>query len=358
MNQSEQPPIPAPDPSAWLPVPLPLTEQTWPVGTKPVVSIICITYNHERFIRDCIDGFLMQETTFPVEILVHDDASTDHTADILREYADQYPTLFRLVLQTENQYSQGKLITPILFDMASGQLIAFCEGDDYWIYPQKLYEQEKVLRTRSDLTMVSHGCNRLTEGAGHLAPWLLTKGRGQKEYTDYDVLVGVFDLMHTWLVRKPCFDQHFLKMRMLVPVGDTPYNLYLLQNGGKGLSLEKLWSCYRQHPDGVWSPLSIFSQHLKHLVVYVVHIGFYGAKYADALKILAKKRRIELASTLTHNLVRLQWRQVYRDVLSFENHASEYFHPRKEFFLVARYIPICILTAILRRLKSIICINR
>jgi len=357
MNQSATQPIPAADPSKWLPVPIPISEQTWPVGTKPVVSIICITYNHDKFIRECLDGFLMQETTFPVEILVHDDASTDHTADILREYAAQYPTLFRLYLQTENQYSQGIAITPILCDLASGELIAFCEGDDYWFYPQKLLQQENILRVRHDLVMVSHGCKRAIDGGGDMIPWLRTKGLGNKEYTDLDILLGVFDLMQTWLIRKPCFDQRFLKMRKSFPVGDTPYNLYLLQNGSKGLSLEKLWSCYRQHPGGIWSPLSVFSQHLKHLVGYVVHKGFYGAKYADSLGALAKQTRVELTLILASNLMRFKWALAYRDISLFFNFASEYFHPRKEIALVALYLPRSVMVAVGRKLEKF-CTNR
>ena len=64
---------------------------------NPIVSIVCITYNHERFIRDALEGFVMQKTNFPFEILVHDDASTDKTADIIREYEAKYPALFSCV---------------------------------------------------------------------------------------------------------------------------------------------------------------------------------------------------------------------------------------------------------------------
>ena len=72
-----------------------------------LVSICCLTYNHAAYIRECLDGFLMQRTDFPVEIIVHDDASTDGTQDILREYQARYPDRFHLILQTENQYSKG-----------------------------------------------------------------------------------------------------------------------------------------------------------------------------------------------------------------------------------------------------------
>ncbi len=77
---------------------IPVTEQKWDKNTIPLVSISCITYNHENFIRDAIEGFLMQRTTFPVEILIHDDASTDKTADIVREYEKKFPQLIQTLL--------------------------------------------------------------------------------------------------------------------------------------------------------------------------------------------------------------------------------------------------------------------
>ena len=129
-----------------LPHPVRITEQVWPEGTVPVVSIWCITYNHVNFIRDAIEGFLMQETTFPVEIFIHDDASTDGTAEVIKEYAGKYPQLFWTVFQTENQWSKGN--KKILFDYLAqqrGEFIALCEGDDYWTSPQKLQKQVELL---------------------------------------------------------------------------------------------------------------------------------------------------------------------------------------------------------------------
>ena len=96
----------------------------------PVVTIRCITYNHHNFIRHAIEGFLMQETTFPVEIIIHDDASTDGTAEIVKEYAEKQPQLFRTILQKENQYSSGgwPKVRKMLFSMCRGKFIALCEG--------------------------------------------------------------------------------------------------------------------------------------------------------------------------------------------------------------------------------------
>ncbi|WPL14168.1 Putative glycosyltransferase EpsE [Thiorhodovibrio litoralis] len=115
--------------------------------TVPLVSICCLTYNHERFIAECLDGFLKQETTFPVEVLIHDDASVDGTAEIIRIYAARHPQIVYPILQMENQYSKKKYPMSIfLYPRVKGEYIALCEGDDYWIDSSKLEKQVSALQ--------------------------------------------------------------------------------------------------------------------------------------------------------------------------------------------------------------------
>jgi len=134
---------------------VPITSQQWSEDTVPLVSIDCITYNHENFIRDAIEGFLMQKTTFPVEILIHDDASTDKTASIVREYEEKYPHLIKPIYQTENQYSKRDgSIGRIQRGRARGKYHAICEGDDYWIDPLKLQKQVDFLESNHDYGLV------------------------------------------------------------------------------------------------------------------------------------------------------------------------------------------------------------
>ncbi len=113
----------------------------------PIVTIRCITYNHERFIEKALDSFLMQKTNFPFEIIVHDDASQDSTANIIREYEKRYPTIMKPIYETENQYSKhdGSL-TKIVDSAIRGEYIAFCEGDDFWIDEYKLQRQYDFLK--------------------------------------------------------------------------------------------------------------------------------------------------------------------------------------------------------------------
>jgi glycosyltransferase involved in cell wall biosynthesis len=123
----------------------------WGGGASPLVSICCITYNHVSYIMEAIDSFLMQETTFPFEILIHDDASTDGTTDIIIDYANKYPDIIRTIIQTENQYSKGGLIYPrFVFPKARGKYIALCEGDDYWTDKTKLQKQVNFLENNPD----------------------------------------------------------------------------------------------------------------------------------------------------------------------------------------------------------------
>lgn len=125
--------------------------------SQPVVSICCITYNHEPYIEDALEGFLIQETDFPFEILIHDDASTDKAADIIREYEAAYPILIKPIYQTENQYSKGKKPNPEFnFPRAKGVYIALCEGDDYWTDPKKLQMQVDFLEANKEFSMCCH----------------------------------------------------------------------------------------------------------------------------------------------------------------------------------------------------------
>lgn len=123
-----------------------------------MVSICCITYNQESYIRDALEGFLKQETDFAYEVLIHDDASTDRTGEIIREYAERYPDVIRPILQTENQYSKGftNISGTFNFPRARGRYIAMCEGDDYWTNEKKLQFQVDYMESHEDCALCFH----------------------------------------------------------------------------------------------------------------------------------------------------------------------------------------------------------
>ncbi len=122
---------------------------------KLLVSICCTTYNQENYIRECLEGILCQKTDFSFELLIHDDASTDKTADIIREYENKYPDIIKPIYQTENQYSKGiRINATFIYPRAKGKYIAICEGDDYWIDPLKLQKQVDFLEKNEDYGLV------------------------------------------------------------------------------------------------------------------------------------------------------------------------------------------------------------
>ncbi len=142
--------------AARLEKPVRITEQVWPEGTVPVVSVFNWAYNHAAFIRESIESILMQETTFPVEIIIHDDASTDGTTEIISEYEAKYPQLFRNVIQSENQWSQEKSVMMPLFTAPRGEFVALSHGDDYWSHRHKLEIQVKLMREKPELAGCFH----------------------------------------------------------------------------------------------------------------------------------------------------------------------------------------------------------
>ena len=121
-----------------------------------IVSIICNTYNHEKYIEQAIQGFIKQQTEFNYEILIHDDASTDNTVKIIKKYEDRYPEIIKPIYQQKNQYSiDFNNILQIQFQRAKGKYIAFCEGDDFWIDIRKLSKQVHVLNHHPELDLCS-----------------------------------------------------------------------------------------------------------------------------------------------------------------------------------------------------------
>lgn len=123
----------------------------------PLVSICCITYNQEKYIRQCLDGFIMQKTDFEFEVIIHDDASTDSTAEIIREYEEKYPNIIKPIYQIENQYTKGKgILIPFVYPRAKAKYIALCEGDDYWTDPYKLQKQVDFLENNEEYSLCFH----------------------------------------------------------------------------------------------------------------------------------------------------------------------------------------------------------
>jgi len=167
----------------------------------PLVSICCITYNHANYISNTIESFLKQETTFSYEIIINDDASTDGTAAIIKEYHDKFPDIIKPILQKENQYSKGiRGMNPrFTFPVAKGKYIAVCEGDDCWIDPHKLQRQVDFLENHEDFTLT---CSFFLEQKGDIINEVTYNTDGliyNEIYNGYEF--GLKDTVGRWLTK-------------------------------------------------------------------------------------------------------------------------------------------------------------
>lgn len=210
----------------------------------PLVSIICTTYNHEKYIKQALDGFVNQKTNFLFEIIVHDDASTDTTPCILKEYENKYPNLFQNIYREENWYSKGKNIWAFLFNkVAKGKYIALCEGDDYWIDPLKLQKQVDLLNSNDSASLIFTERIVQTETNYH--------DKYQKTYYNKNDLLGGLILgVQTICFRKDAISSFYDKYSNSNINGDTLIP-YLCSLNGDILCLHEETAVYRKTGFGV-----------------------------------------------------------------------------------------------------------
>ena len=123
--------------------------------TNPVVSVLMITYNHERFLAEAIEGIVKQVADFPFEIIIGEDCSTDKTRQIALSYQKKHPNLIR-VLYSERNIGPNKNVARVM-SHCRGQYIAICEGDDFWIDVKKLQIQVGFLEASPDYVVTHHG---------------------------------------------------------------------------------------------------------------------------------------------------------------------------------------------------------
>ena len=220
-------------------------------NSNPVlVSISCITYNHAPFIRECLDGFIMQKTNFSFEVLIHDDASTDGTTEIIKEYEEKYPDIIKPLYEEENQWIKGRRGSAVFnFPRAKGKYIALCEGDDYWTDPLKLQKQVDFLEANPDFVMCTHDFlvynddsrtyNKFYEGDSEIQ-YDLEFYLSRKLWVSQPLTV---------MFRKLALDiEKYLKYEKSKDL--TLF--YCLLKEGKGILLKDNMGVYRIHEGGIW----------------------------------------------------------------------------------------------------------
>ena len=227
-----------------------------------IVSVNCLVYNHAKYLRKCLDGFVMQKTNFKFEVLIHDDASTDGSQDIIREYEEKYPDIVKPIYQKENQYSKHILISKTYqYPRVKGKYIAFCEGDDYWTDPYKLQKQFDIMEKNPNCSICVHRVKDVLENgedSGKCHPnFSMEEGViNLKKYLDIASNYSAYPFQTTsYFMRTdetnelafnpPTFFEKF-------GVGDIPTMLFALTKGDM-YYIDEIMTCYRLQAKGSWS---------------------------------------------------------------------------------------------------------
>ena len=224
-----------------------------------MVTVFCLAYNHEKYIRQCLDGFVKQKTSFKYEVIVHEDASTDSTADIIREYESKYPNIIKPIYQKENQYNKGFYYTEeFCLKNAKGKYIALCEGDDFWTDDQKLQKQVDAMEKNPSCKMCLCKVRAVQENGERM----------EQTYPNFEMNTGVYhteELLkiickeYSFQTSSYFFEKEKLKEYFdekpsffrVAPVGDWPYLLYFSQFDIYYIDDEM--SCYRKNAIGNFS---------------------------------------------------------------------------------------------------------
>ncbi len=210
-----------------------------------MVTIHCLVYNHEPYLRQCLDGFVMQKTNFRFEAIVHDDASTDNSAEIIKEYAENYPDIIVPIFEKENQYSKhdGSLDRIMLSHMR-GKYMAFCEGDDYWIDPYKLQKQYNIFENDKSIELCYSRSRIYYESTHSFANYL----NADKGPTDFEsIMFREPAITLTSFIKTDSYKDYWKEIDPSEKewlMGDTPLFLWLSQKG-KVTLLDDITAVYR-----------------------------------------------------------------------------------------------------------------
>lgn len=242
-------------------------------NTLPLISICSITYNHENFVSETLDSFLMQESAYPYEILISDDCSSDKTQKVISDYFEKYPNIIKPILRKINVGMMINFTENIA--RASGKYIALCEGDDYWTDQLKIQKQVDFLEKNNDFIITYSNTQAFDE-----------KGLLEKDYSGSSVDLAKEDLQRcaaistaTVCIRNLSILRNFPQEGLTSKFGDL-FLWSILGNYGKGKYLPNIKkTMYRIHDGGVFSKQSQY--HRKNMwlmTAFSLYMYYYRVK--------------------------------------------------------------------------------
>ncbi len=244
---------------------------------RPLVSVYCMTYNHQHTIAQTIESIVTQRTDFPFELIVHEDASTDDTAAIVAQWAQRYPEIIKPIYQTENQFRRHNIIEHFIHPCSSGQYIAICEGDDYWTDPDKLQLQVDLMRAHPEATLCFHSVEQL----GPDGSKMLCRPLKQDMQVPADTVVrrgGLFCPTVSLMFRRDVMDV-WPDFRMEADVYDYPAQVLAVAMG-QVLYMDRCMAVYRFASEGSWTQQHAYTVDYTHIENEVHWLSLFDA-YTD-----------------------------------------------------------------------------
>ena len=248
------------------------------------VTVFCTTYNHEKYVAKTLESFLCQKTDFPVEIVVHDDASTDGTIEIIKEYAEKYSNIVP-IFEEKNMYSKGVSYAWMYAEKLHGKYIALCEGDDYWCSPDKLQKQYDALEANPDCRFCTHKTqeiNVVLQKATEIFPQFKqkTKKLSANEVLSQMGLFGTCYRTSSFFCSKEDLINYYNNVpefKKAADVGDGPLLMYFCQLG-KTYFINETMSCYSRGVTGGWTTKIARDKErrLKHFDCWINCINLYN----------------------------------------------------------------------------------
>jgi glycosyltransferase involved in cell wall biosynthesis len=220
------------------------------MAEPPIISVCLITYNHEKYITQAIEGVLQQQTNYKYELVIADDCSNDNTGKILNEYAGKYPDIIRLILQEKNIGPAKNWID--LITSPKGKYIAYFEGDDYWKATDKLQKQVDFLEQHEDYVACCGNAVYVRDG---IEVEKVRNWSQEKVITIRDILYGNDIITGTILFRNKLSPQ-FYRLLKNAYAGDWIL-FYYLSRSGKFYYSPEILTAYRIHAEGAWNKLSL-----------------------------------------------------------------------------------------------------
>lgn len=227
-----------------------------------MVSVYCLAYNHAKYIRQTLEGFVNQKTNFRYEVIVHDDASKDGTQNIIKEYAEKYPEIFVPILQKENQFSKKiNLLSTYIYPEIRGKYVALCEGDDYWTDLYKLQKQVDILESHPECIISTHKVGRIKEDGEVLEGSFPAKNLNivpgilkQNIFMKYLIVKGYLFHTSSYMYRKELLDIYVEKKPGFISLFSGDYaTLCLAASHGSCFFMREEMSKYRVMSQGSWT---------------------------------------------------------------------------------------------------------